>query len=152
MNEARQPIDLTQEHARHVLRDHISMIAQRSYKLYGAVSSIELIERLLGDRDIIRYETKWRFDSSLLQAGECAMAVKEGDGFVIAVHPWFAGSPGEIPYLIAYHLATVNYGEGVIGPSEAELFGSALLGLGIESYYQRLCDIVDQFLAADFRK
>ncbi|MBC8202013.1 MAG: hypothetical protein H8E86_08195 [Planctomycetes bacterium] len=143
MNEKEEPIDFSEEHARQVLRDHITMIAKRSFEKYGPAITMDVMERVLADRDIIRRETTWRFDNSILEAGEFAMAVAQGDSYVIAVHDLFKENQESLPWVIAYHLATVNYGEHVIESDEAELFGASLLGMDVEEYYEKICLIID---------
>ncbi len=139
------PIDFSEEHARQVLRDHITMIAKRSVEKYGHATTLKVMEKVLADKDIIRREAAWRFDTSLLQEGEFAMAVPQDDSYIIAVHDSFKDKSDVLPCIIAYHLATVNYGENVVESTEAELFGASLLGLEIDDYYERICEIADSF-------
>ena len=73
------------------------------------------------------------------------MAVAQGDSYVIAVHETFNGNDEVLPPIIAYHLATVNYGEHVTELEEAELFGASLLGMDVDAYYERICKIADDF-------
>ena len=143
MNEHEDPIDFSEEHARQVLRDHITMIAKRSVDKYGVATTMEVLNKVLADRDIIRRETTWRFASELLESGEFAMAVAQGDAYVIAVHDSFKEYLELLPWVLAYHLATVNYGEHVIESAEAELFGASILGMDVEEYYEKVCLIID---------
>ena len=143
MQEYEEPIDFSEEHARQVLRDHITMIAKRSVEKYGPATTIEVVELVLADRDIIRRDTSWRFDNSLLEPGEHAMAVAQGETYVIAVHESFQKKLEYLPIIIAYHLATVNYGEHVVELEEAELFGASLLGIDVDEFYEKICQIFD---------
>ncbi len=143
MNQHEEPIDFSEEHARQVLRDHIIMVAKRSVEKHGIATTMAVMEQILADRDIIRRETTWLFDNSLLEPGEFAMAVAQGDEYVIAVHDSFKGKQDSLPLIIAYHLATVNYGEQVVELEEAELFGASLLGLDVDAYYEKICLVVD---------
>ncbi len=147
MNEHEDPVDFSEEHARQVLRDHITMIAKRSVEKHGHATTMEVMEQVLADRDVIRRETTWRFDNSPLEAGEFAMAVPQEDAYVIAVHESFKENEDALPFIIAYHLATVNYGEHVVELGEAELFGASLLGMEVDEYYERVCGIADVFQA-----
>ena len=64
------------------------------------------------------------------------------DGFCLSIHPALAGDDELLPLLIAYYIPSVNYGD-VAGHTEAELFGSTLLGLDTEAYYRVLCAVAD---------
>ena len=139
-----EPIDFSEEHARQVLRDHITMIAKRSVEKHGHATTMEVLEKVLADRDVIRRATAWCFDNDMLEAGEFAMAIAKGDSYVIAVHDLFKDEPEALPILIAYHLATVNYGEHVTEAGEAELFGASLLGMVVDAYYEKVCALVDR--------
>ncbi|MBC8203208.1 MAG: hypothetical protein H8E91_05205 [Planctomycetes bacterium] len=138
------PIDFSEEHARQVLRDHIVMIAKRSVEKHGYATTMEVLDQVIADRDVIRRETSWRFDNDLLEAGEFAIAIAQDDGYVIAVHDSFRDIPEALPILIAYHLATVNYGEHVTEAGEAELFGASLLGMDVDVYYEKVCALADR--------
>ncbi|MBT4585233.1 MAG: hypothetical protein HOC93_09175 [Phycisphaerae bacterium] len=139
-----EPIDFSEEHARQVLRDHITMIAKRSVEKHGPATTMEVLEQVIADRDVIRRETSWRFDNNLLEVGEFAMAIAQGDGYVIAVHDSFRDDIEALPILIAYHLATVNYGEHVTEVGEAELFGASLLGMDVDVFYEKMCAFADR--------
>ncbi|MBC8309870.1 MAG: hypothetical protein ISR75_06645 [Phycisphaerales bacterium] len=140
-----EPIDFSEEHARQVLRDHITMIAKRSVEKHGHATTMRVMEAVLDDRDVIRRDVAWKLDTALLQAGEFAAAVPSEEGYVIALHDWFEGKQEVMPVVIAYHLATVNYGEHVVETAEAELFGASLLGLDIDAFYEQICSIANDW-------
>ncbi|MBL9201141.1 MAG: hypothetical protein JNL39_11570, partial [Opitutaceae bacterium] len=64
------------------------------------------------------------------------------DGFTMHVHPFFAAQPAHIPALVLYQLVLVNYGD-FASPEDAEIFGSAVLGISQEEYYATLCELAD---------
>jgi hypothetical protein len=72
-----------------------------------------------------------------------ARSERPEDGFVIHVHPYFATQPDRVPYLVLYHLVTVNYGD-CASAEDAEAFGASALGLSQEDYYQALCQMADE--------
>ena len=108
--------------------------------------------KLLDDRQYVRYPVRLCFDARPLQPGEFAYAqmVAEGQpdqGFILFVHSHFESSPSVLPMLIAYHLVCVNYGD-IADHEAAEVFGATLLGMDPETYYQMLCQLVDQMPVA----
>ena len=113
---------------------------------YGPLIDYCAVLRLLDDRDIVRFPTAVRFEAAPLQAGEFAWAAPAGgrpaEGFILYVHPKFQGREDVLPLLIAYHLASVNYGD-LATHHEAELFGAGLLGLAVDDYYETLCALAD---------
>jgi hypothetical protein len=139
------PIDFSEEHARQVLRDHITMVAKRSVEKHGHATNMRVMELVLADRDVIRRDVSWKFETALLQAGEFAVAVPSEEGYVIAVHEDFKTKQKVLPVIIAYHLATVNYGEHVIEAEEAELFGASLLGLEVDDFYNEMFQIAEDW-------
>jgi hypothetical protein len=58
------------------------------------------------------------------------------------VHPHYEHHTDVLPLLITYHLVSVNYGD-IATHEEAELYGATLLGLPVEEYYRRLCELAD---------
>jgi hypothetical protein len=99
----------------------------------------------------VRFPTEIRFDATPLEVGEFAVSQQRGahprDGYVLFVHPYFEQRVRDLPYLVAYHLVTVNYGE-IATRAEAECFGAALLGLDQDDYYEHICRLADELQAA----
>ena len=91
--------------------------------------------------------TRLEFDAEPLHNGEFAWARPEGDhprdGFTMVVHPQFEQRQGDLPLLVAYHIASINYVD-VVTHRECELYGAALLGRPVDDYYQRLCAMADE--------
>lgn len=137
---------LTEQDARTALRDHVCDKADDARRRYGGRVDYAAILRMLEDRNVVRYPTEVRFDSTSLEPGEFAHALPLGEnplaGFHLVVHPKFETRPEILPGLIAYHLVRINYGE-IATHEEAELFGATLLGLDPEEYYLALCSAAD---------
>ncbi len=114
---------------------------------HGPVIDADAILRVLDDRSIVRYPVGMRFDAEGLKPGEFANAEPLGEhpksGFCLFVHPMFEHRRELWPLLIAYHIPPVNYGD-ITEPEDCEAFGAALLGMGVETYYEQLCAIVDE--------
>ncbi len=140
----------TEEDGKQSLLDHAAEKAMEARQLHGQEApgmSLEGLEALLEDRRFVRYPVRLAFEDGDLQDGEFAFArVEDSDdlskGFVLIVRPCFEGRADVLPFLVAYHLVCVNYGE-VAGSEAAEVFGAALMGIDVESYYQKLCQVAD---------
>lgn len=113
---------------------------------YGPGVDAAAVLRLLDDREFVRYPVGVRFATDGLQKGEIAHAEPLGDhpkqGFCLFVHPGLESRREDWAAVIAYHIPPVNYGD-IAEPEDCEAFGAALLGVDVESYYQRLCEIAD---------
>ncbi|MSR63914.1 MAG: hypothetical protein EXS08_15925 [Planctomycetes bacterium] len=147
MNAADAKPKLTEEDGYEALRGHVVDKALAARRKYGPELDAAAILRLLADREVVRFPTELAFDASLLQDGEFAWAMPKGehpsDGFTLIVHSRFEHRPEALPYLVAYHIPTINYLD-VVTNREAELYGAALLGLEVDEYYRRLCALADE--------
>jgi hypothetical protein len=136
----------TEADGKRALRDHVLERAHIARTKYGPTIDVEAIMRLLDDRTVVRYPVGIRFDATGLRIGEFAyaepLAEDPKQGFCLFVHPAFEARREILPLLIAYHIPPVNYGD-IAEPEDCEAFGAALLGLSVESYYQRLCELAD---------
>jgi len=141
---------LTAKDAQVALRDHVEEKALAARKRYGGTVDENVMRRMLEDRSVVRYPTRLQFDAEPLEPGEFAHARplggKADDGFQLFVHPMLENDPEMLPLAVAYHVVTINYGE-IATHEEAEVFGSTLLGLNQEEYYQRLCALADSIPA-----
>lgn len=136
----------TPESARQSLRDHIIERARLARDSWAGCVDRAAIMAMLEDRSVVRYPVGVRFDAGPLRRAEFAVLEPLGDhprdGFCLSIHPALAGDDELLPLLIAYYIPSVNYGD-VAGHTEAELFGSTLLGLDTEAYYRVLCAVAD---------
>ena len=141
------PVQLTAEHAKQSLTAHVVAKGTEIFLKYGAGLDWPRLLALLEDRTCVRYPCRVEFDSATLLPGEFAHAAQLGErpeeGFVIHVHPLYAAQPSDVPWLVLYHLVTVNYGQ-FASADDAETFGAAALGLLRDEYYERLCALADR--------
>jgi len=141
------PTQLTADDARLSLSTHVAAKGAEVFEKYGPRPAWKTLLRLLDDRTCVRYPCIIVFDAALLLPGEFAHALPRGEhpeaGFTIYVHPLFMTQLDRVPALVLYQLAQVNYGD-FASAHDAEVFGSAALGLEQESYYQQLCEAADQ--------
>jgi len=117
-----------------------------AHSAYFIDSSI--LQKILEDRDFVRYPTRLEFDSKRIDPGlfavaEPADAKDPSQGYIIYIHEHFKGRPGDVPALVLYHLVAVNY-DDMATSEEAELFGATALGMEKEEYYKLLCHLTDQ--------
>lgn len=138
---------LTIEDARQSLRGHVTARGEEIRAKYSPRIGWNELQRILDDRDFVRYPCQISFDSEPLMEGEFAYAQPRSerpeDGFVIYVHPYFATQPERVPCLVLYHLVAVNYGD-FASPEDAEAFGASALGLSQDEYYRTLCQMADE--------
>jgi hypothetical protein len=143
---------LTAEDARQTLLAHVTERGVDAFVRYGPRIGWEPLQRLLGDRTLVRYPCEIVFDAAELLPGEFAHPVPKGespeDGFMMFVHPLFERQRDRAAYAVLYQLVTVNYGE-FASLDEAETFGAAALGLTRDEYYDALCAMSDQLAAPE---
>lgn len=141
---------LSLDDARQSLSDHVAAKGAEIRAIYGPRIGWEELLRILEDRRFTRYPCRIVFGKGSLQPGEFAhpspLGERPEDGFVICVHPLFAGRLDVVPHLVLYQLVRVNYGE-FASPDDAETFGSSALGLSKDQYYEILCALADEVIA-----
>jgi hypothetical protein len=137
---------LTLADAQNSLSAHVAAKGAEIHAKYGPNLGWQELERLLLDRDCVRYPCEIAFDAAPLRDGEFAYAQPQGerpeDGYRINVHPFFSTQPALVPALVLYQLVQVNYGD-FASPDDAEAFGAAALGVDPEAYYTLLCESAD---------
>lgn len=135
------------EDVRESLSAEITAKAAALRQKYGPEIGWEQLQRLLQDPDYAPFPCEIRFDSEPLLPGEFAHPVPKGatreQGFIIYIHPFYAGQLARVSYLVLHQLVLVNYGESA-SADDAETFGSVALGLSKEDYYRALCELSGQ--------
>ncbi len=138
---------LTEQDGRDALHQHLVAKASEARLKYGLYIDADVIEKMLDDRDVVRYPTGLRYDAQDLEPGEFAYAhplsEESTGGYCLFIHPWFEPQREILPLLVAYHIPVINYGSEIVTHEEAELFGATLLGIEVDSYYQALCELAD---------
>jgi hypothetical protein len=137
---------LTLEDAQQSLSAHIATKGAEIRAKFGPQIGWQELQRILEDRDSTRYPVEIVFDVGPLRDGEFAYpkAKTENpeDGFTMYVHPFFSTQPLCVPALVLYQLVLVNYGD-FASPTDAEIFGAAVLGISTDDYYAELCEMAD---------
>jgi hypothetical protein len=149
-NTPRQP---TLEDARQSLSDHVAAKGAEIRAKYGPDIGWQQLQRILADRECVRYPCELAFDADPLLPDECAFPHPLGDrpedGFRLCVHPYFSVDPSRVPLLALYQVVAINYG-AFASPGDAEAFGAAVLGMPQEEYYGALCAMADEISASHF--
>ena len=139
--------EMTAEEGHRSLVEHATSKALEARQRFGPAIDYSTILRILQDSSCVRYPTRVAFTEEGIEPGMFASSMQLGskpsDGFLIHVHPHFQTRNEELPLLIAYHIVAVNYGD-IADADVAERFGAALLGLEVEDYYHRLCNLADE--------
>jgi len=120
--------------------------AQEIRSLYGADIDYSTVLRMLDDRRCIRYPVEIRFTSEGIEPGLFGKTEQVSDnlddGYVISLLPQFESRPDVLPALILYQSVLVNYGD-LATADDAELFGSEVLGLDRDAYYEQIAELTD---------
>jgi hypothetical protein len=140
-------LNLTEADGYAALQGHLVDRACQARETYADLANVPRLRELLMDPSVVRFPTRLEFDAEPLLPGEFAWARPEGehprDGFTVVVHPLFEERTEDLPLLVAYHIASINYVD-VVTHRECELYGAALMGMSVEAYYQRLCAMADE--------
>jgi len=114
---------------------------------YGPVIDYPTVLRILEDRRCIRYPVTIDFNADAIEPGLFArtepVSENPDDGYVISLHPHFEGQPDALLALILYQSVLINYGD-LATATDAELFGSGVLGLDRDTYYAQIAALTDE--------
>lgn len=154
MVQTKQPaIDLSLNAAHLSLTDHVIMKGNEIFEKYGPKIGWSELQKIIVDKECVRYPLDIVFDSVALENDEIAYPSAKGDlpedGFTLYIHPYFSLDPTRIPAIALYQLVLINYGT-FASPGDAEAFGAAALGIDIEAYYAQLCEIADEISTKHF--
>ena len=137
---------LTVEDAKQSLTAHAADKGAQVREKFGPDIGWTELQALLEERSLVRYPCTIVFDTAGLQPGEMAhpepMGANPEDGFKIFVHPVLMTRLSEVPAVVLYQLVLVNYGE-FASADDGEVFGAQALGISVEEYYDKLCEIAD---------
>jgi hypothetical protein len=125
---------------------HASEKAKDIRSRYGTDIDYETLLDILNDRKSTRYPVQLRFSTDNIEPGMFALteALSENpdDGYVITLHSALEERRDILPALILYQLVLVNYGD-LATANDAELFGSTVLDVGREHYYEQIVSLTD---------
>lgn len=128
------------------LREHLLDRAVFAHRKHGPISG-DSIETLLADPDCVRYPTRLVFEfgeMALHQFAQPDLDPRDASGGarVLYLRPSLQSRPDLITLAVAYMLPVLNYGEAV-DDNLCLLFGATLLGMTVDEFYTRICDLAD---------
>ncbi len=140
--------DIDERSGQESLHAHLIDKANEARLQYGPYWDFTRIQEMMKDPKCVRFPVEIRFDSNELQSGEFAYMKQRNEsdpkqGFELYIHPHFEANDEALPLLIAYHIVVVNYGD-IVDSHEAEIYGSTLMNMDQEEYYQAVCEYADQ--------
>lgn len=142
----------TVEDGQRSLGEHVTHKAELARHVHGPVLDAGALLRVLSDPEIVRYPVRLHFGAEELRPGEFAWVQPRGpnpgDGYLLHVHPSLRNDDDLLVHAVAYYIPTISYGE-IVTSTECELFGAALLGVDVHTYYRRLVELSDQLAASD---
>lgn len=123
------------------LENHISFVAEKAANKYGRPDSLDVLNRMLEDNEIVRFPSTLIFDDAELKKGEAVKLDKIADGadekYQITIHPAFLERDKDIIALVLYQIVKINYGK-IAKEKESLLFASSLLGIKGEIYQTQI--------------
>ena len=150
----------TEEEIRRAMLAHIRQKTDEIKVKYGFIN-YAVLEQILLDRKFVRFPVSIRFDSKVIESGMYSLTesrlensadvpdeddaeyVKEPERvYEIIMHENFQGNETQLLPLILYQLPIINYGN-MANHEVAEVFGSELLRMDQEAYYQLICELTD---------
>jgi len=113
---------------------------------YGPIIDYPTILQILKDRRCIRYPVKIQFITDAIEPGLFAktepVSENPDEGYIIWIHQYFEDRGDVLPALILYQSVLVNYGD-LATAADAEHFGSGVLGINRDSYYEQIALLTD---------
>lgn len=121
--------------------EKIAEIISYMEQTHGLPLKSDQLPNIFQDRGCVFYPVKMVYDADPLKDGEFAYMHQvdrdKNKGFMLYMHPKFKDRPEELPFLVAYHLAVVNFGEEV-DSDVAEALGAALMKMEVDPYYDKI--------------
>ncbi|MES9963451.1 MAG: hypothetical protein ABW116_07905 [Candidatus Sedimenticola sp. 20ELBAFRAG] len=125
---------------------HAAERAKEINAKYGPTIDYPTVLRILDDRRCIRYPVNILFTSDEIESGLFAktkpVSDNPDDGYTIFLHKQLEDRHDSLPALILYQSVLVNYGD-LATADDAEIFGSGVLGIDREVYYQQIVALTD---------
>ena len=129
------------------LENHIRFVAEKAMNKHGRPESLEILDRLLEDNEIVRFPSTLIFDDAELKKGEAVKLDKIEDGadekYQITIHPAFLKRDKDIIALVLYQIVKINYGK-IAKERESLLFASSLLGIKEDIYQTQINELLTE--------
>lgn len=121
------------------LRDQAAEALERHGKLGPG-----RLETFLDDRDTVRFPTRLVLEfgpeMGLHQFAQPEPDVRNHGGVMLYLRPILGQRPDLLALAVSYMIPVINYGK-IVSDEHCLEYGSALMGLDKETYYQRICEV-----------
>ena len=129
------------------LENHIRFVSEKAINKHGRPESLETLNRLLEDNEIVRFPSSLIFDDAELKEGEAVKLDKIADDtdekYRIIIHPAFLERDKDVIALVLYQIVKINYGK-IAKEKESLLFASSLLGIKDEIYQTQINELLTE--------
>jgi len=104
------------------------------------------LETFLNDRDTVRFPTRLVLEfgpeMALHQFAQPEPDVRNHGGVMLYLRPILGQRPDLLAFAVSYMIPVINYGK-IVSDEHCLEYGSVLLGLDKETYYQRICEVAE---------
>ena len=129
------------------LENHIRFVVEKAINKHGRPESLETLNRLLEDNEIVRFPSTLIFDDAELKKGEAVKLDKIADDadekYRIIIHPAFLERDKDVIALVLYQIVKINYGK-IAKEKESLLFASSLLGIKEDIYQTQINELLTE--------
>ena len=128
------------------LREHIAAQAVVAHHKYAPLD-LAALDRLLADRDCLRYPTRLVFEFGEMAGHQFAdpapdLRNPEQNGRVIYLRPLLRDRPDLVLLAVAYVIPVINYGD-IVRDEHCIRYGATLLGMLESEFYDAICRMAD---------
>lgn len=133
------------------LLDHLRHQASEARARHGGLGPTNL-ETFLNDRDCVRYPTRLVLEFGDMGPHQFAQPDRDyrsnlSDAKALYVRPILGRRPDLVALAVSYMIPVINYGQ-VVNDEHCLEYGAMLMGIGVEDYYQRICELAE-FVGAE---
>lgn len=120
------------------LKNHVVFVAEKGRSKYQEITSLETVQQILNDPDIVRFPATFEFCDKNLNSSQFVSLNSVEDNptekFVISLHPLLQNRIEDSVKAVLYTIVNINYGK-IAKEYEAELFVSLFLGIKADDYH-----------------
>lgn len=129
-----------------MLWEHAERTAERVLQRLRGPLAPHNLDQFLNDDACVRYPVTIVFNGEGLEPHQFAephfQITPEGKTCTLHIDPRYRDRFDALPYFIAYMTPVINYGH-IVTPAVCEHFGAMVMQMGEDTYYRRLCELVD---------
>lgn len=109
------------------------------------------LETFLNDRDSVRYPTRlvleYGPEMALHQFAQPEPDIRNAGGMMLYLRPVLGKRPDLMVLAVSYMIPVINYGK-IVNDEHCLEYGSRLMRMDKETYYQRICELAE-FVGAE---